>query len=67
MFILFMDTIVDELKYNNNNITILKDTDNEVWFNATDICKILDYKKPNDTIQKLVNKNHRKHLSLLAL
>ena len=61
-----MDIIVDELKYNNNNILILKDINNEIWFNSTDICKILGYNRPNDAIEQLVNKKHRKYLSLLA-
>ena len=53
---------IDELMYENNSIITLKDNDNKLWFNGTDICKILGYRKPQDAIEKLVNKNHRKYL-----
>ena len=57
-----MDIIIDELKYNNTKVIVLKDSTNEIWFNAYNVCKILGYINPNDIIQKLVNKNHRKNL-----
>jgi hypothetical protein len=57
-----MDTIIDELKYNNIKVIVLKDSNNNIWFNAYNVCKILGYINPNDAIQKLVNKNHIKSL-----
>ena len=57
-----MDIIIDELKYNNTKIIVLKDSKNNIWFNAYNACKILGYVNPNDAIQKLVNKNHIKSL-----
>lgn len=57
-----MDIIIDELKYNNTKIIVLKNLNNEVWFDAYNVCKILGYTNSNDIIKKLVNKNHRKHL-----
>ena len=57
-----MDIIVDELKYNDKNIIVLKDSNNMVWFNAIDVCKILGYKNNRDVIMFLVNKSHRKYL-----
>ena len=57
-----MDIIVDELKYNDKNIIVLKDSNNMVWFNAIDVCKILGYKNNRDVIMFLINKSHRKYL-----
>jgi prophage antirepressor-like protein len=53
-----MDIIIDELKYNNTKVIVFKDSTNEIWFNAYNVCKILGYINPNDTIQKLVNKKY---------
>lgn len=51
-----MDIVVDELKYNDKNIIVLKNSKNMVWFNAIDICKISGYKNNGDVIMFLVNK-----------
>jgi hypothetical protein len=37
-----MDIIIDELKYNNTKIIVLKDSVNMIWFNAYHVCKILE-------------------------
>ncbi len=57
-----MDTIIKKLKYNNYNFLIFKDKNNKVWFNASQMCRILGYVNPNDTIKLLVNKKHVKRL-----
>ena len=57
-----MDIIIDELKYNNIKIIVLKDSDNTVWFNAYNVCKILGYVAPKEIVKKLVNNKHKKYL-----
>jgi prophage antirepressor-like protein len=57
-----MDTIISELKYNNNYVVVVKDKNNHIWFNAINVCKILGYKNNRDVIISLVNKNHRNKL-----
>jgi len=57
-----MDILIDELKYNNNKIFVLKDNNNNIWFNGYQICTILDYKNPTNIIKKLVHKHHIKYL-----
>ena len=57
-----MDIIIDELKYNNTKIIVLKDSFNIIWFNAYHVCKILGYNDPKNIVKKIVNKNHMDYL-----
>jgi prophage antirepressor-like protein len=57
-----MDIVINELKYNENKIIVLKDYDNIIWFDAVNVCKILGYMKPRDAINKLINKEHTSYL-----
>ena len=57
-----METIINELKYNNKEIVVLRDSTNMIWFNGYNVCKILGYGTPKDIIRKLVNKKHIKYL-----
>ena len=57
-----MDIIINELKYNNMDIIVLYDSNNMLWFNAYNICKILRYSNPKNIVRKLVNKNHINYL-----
>jgi superfamily II DNA or RNA helicase len=50
------------LKFENSNTTIIKDNENNLWFNGYQTCIILDYKNPKNIIKKLVNKKHIKYL-----
>jgi prophage antirepressor-like protein len=58
-----MSSIVDIynglLKYKNNDIVIVIDDTNIIWFYAIQICKILEYKSTNKTLQHNVNKNNK--------
>jgi prophage antirepressor-like protein len=38
------------LKYSGKEILVVLDNNNKVWFNATQICNILKYKRPRDII-----------------
>lgn len=53
---------MNELKYNNKEIVVLRDSANMIWFNGYHVCKILGYSTPKDIIKKLVNKNHTNKL-----
>jgi prophage antirepressor-like protein len=57
-----MDTIINELKYNNLDILVLTDSKNNIWFNAYDICVILGYIKPRNILNNLVSKKHKQYL-----
>ena len=57
-----METIINELKYNNKEIVVLRDSTNMIWFNGYNVCKILGYGTPKDIIRKSVNKKHIKYL-----
>jgi len=57
-----METIINEFKYNDKEIVVLKDSTNMIWFNGYNVCKILGYSTPKDIIRKLVNKKHIKYL-----
>ncbi len=57
-----MDILIDELKYDNNIISVLMDNKNNMWFNGYHMCTILDYKNPKNIIRKLVHIQHIKYL-----
>ena len=57
-----MDIIINELKYINEYIIVIKDKNNQIWFNAINVCKILGYKNNRDVIKSLVHKKHMKYL-----
>jgi prophage antirepressor-like protein len=58
---------INELKYENDVITIIKDNDNDIWFNIYQSGVILDYKNPKKIIKELVSTNHIKlnHIKFL--
>jgi prophage antirepressor-like protein len=47
------------LKYQNNDIVIVIDADNMIWFYATQVCKILEYKSARKTLQNNVSQNNK--------
>jgi prophage antirepressor-like protein len=47
------------LKYDNDEIIIIIDNKNDVWFYGKQIVKILEYKNTNAAINEKVNKNNR--------
>ena len=58
---------INELTYENDVITIIKDNDNNLWFNIYQSGVILDYKNPKKIIKELVSTNHIKlnHIKIL--
>ena len=50
------------LKYSGNEILVVSDNNNKVWFNAVQICYILKYNRPRDIIYKLVDREFIKQL-----
>lgn len=50
------------LKYSGNEILVVLDNNKKVWFNATQICHILKYKKPQNIIYQLVDREFIKQL-----
>ena len=50
------------LKYSGKEILVILDKNKKVWFNAIQICKILNYSTPRDIIYKLVDKEFIKQL-----
>jgi prophage antirepressor-like protein len=47
------------LQYIGNEIIIIIDNENDVWFNGKQIVKILEYKNTNDAINNKVSKNNK--------
>jgi prophage antirepressor-like protein len=50
------------LKYSNETLIVILDKNRKPWFNAMHIAKILNYKKPNNAINQLVEKEYIKML-----
>lgn len=50
------------LKYSNETLIVILDKNKKPWFNAMHIAKILKYKKPRNTIKKLVDREYIKML-----
>lgn len=53
------------IQYEQNKIRIIIDRNDEVWFNATDIAKSLEYKKLNETVRKLIDNDDKTQLRYL--
>jgi prophage antirepressor-like protein len=66
-----MNSIIDIfnnlLIYNNNEINILLDTDNNIWFKFISIAKILNYKSIKDTIRDNIENKNKKRLKEINL
>lgn len=50
------------LKYSDKEILVVLDNNKKVWFNATQICNILKYIKPQNIIYQLVDREFIKQL-----
>ena len=50
---------LNTLKFDNNNINIIIDKTNNIWFNANDIAILLGYKYPKDAIINNVDKENK--------
>ena len=48
-------------KFSNKTLIVILDKDNKPWFNASHIAGILQYKRPNDAIRQLVEKEYIKN------
>ena len=57
---------INEFKYENVALTIVKDNDNNLWFNIYQSGVILDFKNPKKIIKELVSTKHIKlnHIKL---
>jgi prophage antirepressor-like protein len=66
-----MNSIIDIynniLKYNDNIINFVIDTDNIIWFKFLSICKILKYKSSKDTLRDHIFKENKIKLKDLQL
>lgn len=49
-------------KFSNKTLIVILDKKNKPWFNASNIARILKYKRPNDAIRQLVEKEYIKYL-----
>ena len=56
MFICLIQNL-QRCKYSNETLIVILDRYNKPWFNASHIGKILKYKKPQNVIRQLVEKN----------
>lgn len=58
-----MDNIIDiknnKLNFNNKEVYIILDKDNEPWFKGKDICKILEYERSRDAISRHIDEEDK--------
>lgn len=62
-----MEILENIFEYDNDNKMHVVFHENEPWFNATDVCKILDYHNTTQTLDSNVNKKYVKKLEDLFL
>src|SRR6185436_7620276 len=55
-----IDIVNNKIVFNNNKIDILTDKENNPWFKAKDIAKILGYLNSKKAIKDHVREKHRK-------
>ena len=52
---------------NHDNLFVIIDNNNKIWFAANDIAKILEYKAPKKVIEKFVPSNHKKQYQYIDI
>ena len=61
---IFIDLFNNLLKYNEKEVFIVVDTNNQIWFKLKDIVKLLDYNDHSRTVSRLkLEKNNKKTFS----
>ena len=61
---IFIDLFNNLLKYNEKEVFIVVDKNNQIWFKLKDIVKLLDYNDHSRTVSRLkLEKNNKKTFS----
>jgi len=55
------------ITFENNKIIVIIDNNNDIWFNAKQICLSLKYKEPKKAIMKNVDKEDKKQLNKMDI